>query len=113
MEVIWTLQNSETTYDSNLAIQCAILHDVIEDTEFTYQDIKIEFGENVANGVLALTKEKSILLKDQQMKDSLKRIKHQPYEIWIVKMADRISNLYHPPFYWKKEKMVLYKEELF
>lgn len=32
------------------------------------------------------------------MLDSLKRIKEQPKEIWAIKMADRICNLYAPPF---------------
>jgi GTP pyrophosphokinase len=30
------------------SIQACILHDVIEDTSFTYDDIKKEFGEDVA-----------------------------------------------------------------
>ncbi len=45
------------------------------------------------------------------MADSIARIKMQPHIIWSVKMADRITNLYHPPFYWTKERIDQYKEE--
>jgi (p)ppGpp synthase/HD superfamily hydrolase len=45
------------------------------------------------------------------MLDSLNRIKQQPIEVWAVKMADRISNLYEPPYYWNDEKKLKYIEE--
>ncbi|MBD2357115.1 bifunctional (p)ppGpp synthetase/guanosine-3',5'-bis(diphosphate) 3'-pyrophosphohydrolase [Tolypothrix sp. FACHB-123] len=109
MEVIAAL-NENQEYDGNLAIQCAILHDTIEDTNITYEQITSEFGTAVANGVLALTKYKS-LEKHLQMVDSLQRIQQQPKEIWIVKLADRISNLQPPPYYWTREKIIKYREE--
>lgn len=109
MEVIAAL-NIETEHDGNLAIQCAILHDTIEDTNTTFEEIATEFGTSVAHGVLALTKDNS-LEKHLQMADSLRRIKEQPPEIWMVKLADRISNLQAPPHYWTQEKIVKYREE--
>ncbi|MEH2076796.1 MAG: HD domain-containing protein [Nostoc sp.] len=109
MEVIAAL-SVETKNDGNLAIQCAILHDTIEDTNTTFEEIKTEFGESVANGVLALTKDES-LAKHLQMADSLQRIKKQPREIWMVKLADRITNLQAPPHYWTQDKIIRYREE--
>ncbi|MEH2160337.1 MAG: HD domain-containing protein [Nostoc sp.] len=109
IEVIAAL-SVETEHDGNLAIQCAILHDTIEDTNTTFEDIKNEFGESVANGVLALTKDES-LAKHLQMADSLERIKEQPQEIWMVKLADRITNLQAPPHYWTQDKIIRYREE--
>jgi (p)ppGpp synthase/HD superfamily hydrolase len=47
----------------------------------------------------------------EKMLDSLKRIKQQPKEIWAVKLADRIVNLYEPPYYWNNDKKKKYKEE--
>lgn len=88
----------------DLAIICALLHDTIEDTEVTYEDILQYFGTEVANGVLALSKDSSAGNKKEQMLDSLERIKKQPKEVWLVKLADRISNLGAPPAYWKKKK---------
>ncbi len=83
----------ESIKDLELALTCAILHNVIEDTSISYENIVERFGKSVANGVLALTKDKS-LLKSQQMVDFLQRISQQPPEIGTVKMADRIYRLH-------------------
>ena len=45
------------------------------------------------------------------MKDSLERLLAQPYEIQMVKLADRITNLGIPPKHWDSEKMKKYQEE--
>ncbi|MBN2090693.1 bifunctional (p)ppGpp synthetase/guanosine-3',5'-bis(diphosphate) 3'-pyrophosphohydrolase [candidate division KSB1 bacterium] len=100
----------EPERDGNLAVQCALLHDVIEDTPVTPAQLKVEFGERVALGVLALTKDEK-LEKSLQMQDSLRRIQQQPPEIWMVKMADRIANLAPPPHYWTRNKKERYREE--
>jgi (p)ppGpp synthase/HD superfamily hydrolase len=109
MEVIAAL-NIEKEHDENLAVQCAILHDVIEDTDATYEKVKAEFGEAAANGIVALSKNKT-LEKHLQLEDSLRRIRQQPHEVWIVKLADRITNLQPPPSYWTKDKIAQYREE--
>lgn len=109
MEAVHAVVQSGTE-DINLTLQCALLHDTIEDTDLTYQDIEKEFGTQVADGVLALTKDES-LDKSEQMPDSLQRILQQSSEIRIVKMADRINNLSKPPYYWTKEKKTKYQKE--
>lgn len=110
MEVIWAL-NCTPNLDGNLAIQCALLHDSLEDTEASFENLAAEFGIKVAQGVRALTKDETLSTKREQMVDSLKRIKQQPVEVWMVKLADRITNLSAPPFYWTKEKKINYREE--
>lgn len=109
MEIIACL-DVENEHDGDLAVQCSLLHDVIEDTDITYAEIVKSFGERVALGVLALTKDASIA-KKERMQESLSRIKHQPHEIWMVKMADRITNLAPPPDYWEHAKISSYREE--
>lgn len=98
-------------YNTGLAYNCAILHDTIEDTETSYEEIASLFGKSVADGVLSLTKNEQLPTKELQMKDSLSRIIQQPKEIWMVKMADRIVNLSPPPHYWKKDKIAKYRLE--
>jgi (p)ppGpp synthase/HD superfamily hydrolase len=43
MEVMAALLH-EPEQDGNLAVQCALLHDVIEDTGVSYEDVKDVFG---------------------------------------------------------------------
>lgn len=110
MEVLWAL-SATPELDGDLAVQCALLHDTLEDTAATYDLVLAEFGPAVAAGVAALTKDKTLADKAAQMQDSLDRIRQQPQEVWMVKMADRITNLRHPPYYWTPEKMQSYRRE--
>ena len=112
MEVINACEKSQLEQNkTDLAISCALLHDVIEDTNITYDEIYVKFGDKIANGVEALTKDKTKSTKQEQMKDSLERLLAQPYEIQMVKLADRITNLGIPPKHWDSEKMKKYQEE--
>ena len=95
----------------NLAVTCALLHDTIEDTTVSFNEIVENFDEAIAYGVLALTKDTDLPTKQAQMLDSLQRIKQQPLEIGMVKLADRITNLQPPPHYWTKEKIKRYRDE--
>ena len=110
MEVSLALAKSPESYDADLAIQCALLHDTIEDTDVTKEQVAANFGAAVANGVMALSKNPD-LPKPEQMADSLDRIRQQPKEIWMVKMADRITNLSEPPFHWNDDKIAQYQRE--
>lgn len=94
----------------DLAIQCALLHDTVEDTPTTLVEVESAFGPTVAAGVAALTKD-AALPKEQRMADSLRRIREQPREIWWVKLADRITNLAPAPPHWSAEKKRLYRAE--
>jgi len=109
MEIIAALQ-IEPGYDGDLAVKCALLHDVLEDTKVPRTQITNEFGERIANGVSALTKDRMVE-KTRRMEDSLGRIQKQPREVWMVKMADRITNLQPPPKSWTKDKIQRYKQE--
>lgn len=109
MEVIAALSHDENL-DGDLAVQCALLHDVIEDTDITFQQVVDTFGPAVADGVLALTKNEA-MDKLSAMQDSLERIRKQPREVWLVKLADRITNLQPPPHYWTVEKKIAYRQE--
>ncbi|MDF1697757.1 MAG: HD domain-containing protein [Saprospiraceae bacterium] len=103
--------NHEKDMNADLAIKCAILHDSIEDTEQSFEDVKMLFGQQVAHGVMALTKNEGLEGKEKMMLDSLSRIQQQPKEIWAVKMADRICNLQKPPAYWTNQKKIKYQKE--
>ena len=110
LEVMAAIENSYVE-EPDLAIQCAILHDVIEDTPISVDNVEAMFGPRVTAGVLALTKDKSMATKQDQMIDSLSRIQKQPHAVWCVKMADRITNLRPPPPHWSTEKAIGYRAE--
>jgi (p)ppGpp synthase/HD superfamily hydrolase len=107
MEVLmaYTYDNS---FDINFAIQTAILHDTIEDTDTEFSELKTEFGEQIVLAVQALTKNKDLSSKEDRMHDSLKRINELQKEVGLVKLADRITNLQTPPKHWSKEKIIKY-----
>ncbi|MDR1050418.1 MAG: HD domain-containing protein [Deltaproteobacteria bacterium] len=96
--------------DKNLALCCAVLHDAMEDTCAGFDEIESEFGAPVAEGVQALTK--SPLLKGEfKMADSLRRIREQPREVWLVKLSDRTANMHSLPARWSREKILAYAKE--
>ncbi len=110
MEIFLAYQNAPD-FDLDQAIQLAILHDVIEDTDTDYQEVKTRFGVPIADGVLALTKDETLSGKAEKMADSLERINRCAKEVGMVKLADRISNLQKPPHYWSQQKITNYREE--
>ncbi len=111
MEVIHACEESKMELEkADKAIVSALLHDTIEDTDITYDDIYTEFGVDVAEAVDALTKDKT-LSKKAQMEDSINKLLTQPYEIQMVKLADRITNMQKPPESWDSEKIFNYHKE--
>jgi len=110
MEVLMA-HSIENNFDVNFAVQIAILHDTIEDTDTDFSEIKSIFGEAIAQGVQALTKDETVLPKEDRMSDSLLRVNKLQKEVGLVKIADRITNLQSPPKHWSSEKITAYHSE--
>jgi (p)ppGpp synthase/HD superfamily hydrolase len=107
---VMTALIGEDALDGDLALTCALLHDVLEDASVRYEEIAAAFGPTVADGVAALSKDQR-LPKDERLRDSLARIRRQPREVWLVKLGDRITNLQPPPPHWTAEKTLQYRAE--
>lgn len=80
------------------AIAAALLHDVVEDTDATLEDIKREFGEEVALLVDGVTKigRLDFSTKEQQQAESLRKMliaMGQDIRVIIIKLADRLHNM--------------------
>ncbi|MCW7538468.1 HD domain-containing protein [Aquabacterium sp. A7-Y] len=101
---------ADPVLDRRLALCIALLHDTLEDTGTTYSQVLELFGEPVAAGVLALTKNQA-LPKAERMPDSLQRIRQQPREVWVVKLADRSANMSGPPSFWSEDRRRAYRQE--
>lgn len=110
-EVMWAISVRGDVERPNLAVVCAILHDCLEDTDCSLEELEATFGLDVSAGVAALTKNPQAGDKGAQMLDSLARIQQQPHEIWMVKLADRITNLQPPPSHWDEAKIGRYRSE--
>jgi len=109
MEILIAGQHT-SNFDTNFAVQVALLHDVIEDTDTTIEELQSLFGKAITEAVLALTKNID-LTKEQKMQDSLNRIKKLQPEVWAVKLADRITNLQQPPSHWDAKKKQKYLKQ--
>jgi len=109
MEIFITEKHT-AGFNLKVAIQSALLHDTLEDTDTTEQELEAKFGIAVATCLKALTKN-SRLPKDHQMDDSLDRIIRMSLEVWAVKLADRIANLQAPPPHWDHRKIDRYIQE--
>jgi guanosine-3',5'-bis(diphosphate) 3'-pyrophosphohydrolase len=106
MEIIFAAQHTPH-FNVQLALPVALLHDTLEDTNTTEQELTQHFGQDISNAVKALTKSKTDS-KEEAMQNSLNKIKQLSKEVWSVKLADRITNLQAPPSNWNKEKIGKY-----
>ena len=91
----------------------AILHDTIEDTETTPDELTQRFGERVCGFVLEVTDDKSL---PSPIRKQL-QIQHAPHlsvEAKQIKLADKISNIRdvtaNPPDGWSVERRREYIE---
>ena len=91
---------------SNIGLGCksivaALLHDVVEDTEYTVEDLANLFGEKVATLVEGLTKIKTVL--DNEDKAEIKSMQAENFKrilltlnddvrVVLIKLADRLHN---------------------
>ena len=80
------------------SIAASLLHDVVEDTDYTLDDIKQMFGDEVALLVDGVTKigRLNFSTKEQQQAESLRKMliaMGQDIRVIIIKLADRLHNM--------------------
>lgn len=101
----------ELNFDKE-TIAAALLHDLIEDTDISYEDLKKEFGEEVADIVDGVTKLDKIKYSsnEEAKADAIRKMviaMSKDIRVLILKLADRLHNIqtieYHQD--WKQEKI--------
>jgi len=97
-------------------ICAAILHDVVEDTDATLEDIKDLFGEDIASlvdGVTKVTQLSFTSLEKEQADNHQKMIiaMAKDIRVIVVKLADRLHNMRTLEFHNNKAKQVQISQE--
>lgn len=77
--------------DTNVLI-AALLHDTVEDTDTTLDEIEREFGAKIRSIVYEVTDDKS-LPKEERKLLQIKHAASKSYEAKLVKLADKLYNL--------------------
>ena len=74
-------------------IYIGYLHDVIEDTNYTYDDLLNKYGKKIADGVLSLSEDKSIHDYKERKTNFINKIENADKNILLVELADKLQNL--------------------
>ncbi|MCG2793948.1 MAG: RelA/SpoT family protein [Weeksellaceae bacterium] len=79
------------------SIACALLHDVVEDSEYTYEDLLKIFGKTIADIVSGLTKisamnQQNISVQSENYRKLLLTLS-EDFRVILIKIADRLHNM--------------------
>ena len=98
-------------------VAAAFLHDVIEDTPVTAEDIRKDFGEEILQLVSGVTKLDKIIFKSQEEEEAENFRKifvamAKDIRVIIIKLADRLHNMRSLNFLSKERQIKMAKETL-
>jgi guanosine-3',5'-bis(diphosphate) 3'-pyrophosphohydrolase len=106
-----SLLNREGAVMDSVVLAAALLHDTIEDTETSYQELCGQFGAEIADVVVEVTDDKS-LPKLQRKQLQVEHAATISSRAKLVKLADKICNLRDilasPPADWEVVRKVEY-----
>jgi GTP diphosphokinase / guanosine-3',5'-bis(diphosphate) 3'-diphosphatase len=110
IEVVEQLVRVGKVSDINILLAAA-LHDTVEDTDTTFEEIETMFGKRVSEIVAEVTDDKSLPKAERKQK----QIEHAPHlsaEAKQIKLSDKISNIREigidPPADWDKQRKLDY-----
>lgn len=102
---------NEGGVDDDTVLSAAILHDTIEDTETSADELRCRFGEAITAIVLEVTDDKD-LPKAERKRLQIEHAPHISHGAKLVKLADKICNLRDiaasPPAKWSLERKQAY-----
>lgn len=97
--------------DDVAVLQAALLHDTIEDTQTSPEELEREFGSTVRSLVEEVTDDKA-LPKAERKRLQIEHAPHLSARAKLIKLADKISNvrevMYTPPKGWDQRRRAEY-----
>lgn len=103
---------NEGGIQDSVILAAALLHDTLEDTETDYEELRGQFGDEVADVVVEVTDTKW-LSKEARKRLQISKASHSSERARAVKLADKICNLRDilasPPAGWSLQR----KQEYF
>jgi len=99
------------------SIVCALIHDVVEDSEYTHDDIKRKFGEKIAKIVNGLTKIQEVFdHTDSMQAENFRKMLltlSDDIRVILVKLCDRLHNMRTLESMNRKNQLKISSETLF
>ena len=96
-----------TNGEDPILIAGGLLHDTLEDTETTYDELVAEFGAEIADLVREVTDD-TTLPKTERKRLQIENAPHKSPRAKMIKIADKISNIKSiktsPPSHWTEER---------
>ncbi len=107
---------AQLALDAHTVTAC-LLHDVVEDTECSYQDVEEMFGKTVAELVDGVTKLKQIQYstREEQQVDNLRKMffaMSKDIRVIMIKLIDRLHNMRTLGFMSSEQQLRISKETL-
>lgn len=104
--VAWILASIGKIEDPEI-LAAGLLHDTVEDTHTTLDELSEAFGPRVRNVVAEVTDDKS-LPKSERKRAQIRNASHKSLEAKLVKLADKLYNLRDlrrgPPRAWSPKR---------
>ena len=99
------------------SIICALLHDIVEDTDYTVEDIEKLFGKKIATIISGLTKisdvfDQKVSLQAENFRKMLLTLSDD-VRVILIKLADRLHNMRTLDAMSKQQKLKIASETLY